>query len=478
MPIINLCQQNSWYNYGTISPNNCIINVIGYTGPSSSLVSYPLSTGSNIWYDISSYNNNVQLYSEYQFTGSEKAFGFNGSASTGGYSLSPDLSSYIRQSGNSQTQEVWIKNVYFTNTGGQGVVLSEQGIPNPNTSWYYSQIEIVGNTGYIGLWTSSGLTKLPVGLFNNQVWHHVGWRYSNTGLFSSFYDGNLVASQAITRSVPMDSGYGLYEVLSSNCPTNMGNGNYYSGLIGAYRTYNRALSPQEIAQNYRYESQFYSGRNSIRVNVVAPGEPSSWYQDVLNKIVIAMTGNWNDKSLIITQNNSSSYAGSDLSVSAYDTVLIWTDASFSNSALGTNLQNYVIAGGSLIVAVFASASLRLPNTFDYAYTPCVYPGNQTMASTGLGTYDSSDPIMKNVTTFNPGTSKYGAAGLTTQSGSTVVARYNDSNILVAKKTIGNARTVTLNFFPPSNTARSDFWNAATDGGKLLANSIVWSGKGV
>ena len=102
-----------------------------------------------------------------------------------------------------------------------------------------------------------------------------------------------------------------------------------------------------------------------------------------------------------------------------------------------------------------------------------------MSSTGLGTYTSSDPLMLGVTSFNPGSSRYGAGGLTAQAGATVVASYNDNNILVAKKTqASNARTVTLNFFPPSSTSRSDFWNASTNGGQLMCNAIMWTGKGV
>ena len=258
----------------------------------------------------------------------------------------------------------------------------------------------------------------------------------------------------------------------------MGNGNYYSGLIGGYRTYNRDLSPQEIYQNFQYESQFYGGKQTIRVNVIAPNETALWYQDVLNKIAAGMTGSWNDKSLIITQNNTSSYAGSDLTTANFDVVFIWTDSSFTNTSLGTNLQNFIISGGGLVICVFAIASLALPNTFNYTYTPIIFANNQSMASSSLGTYDSSDPLMKNVTNFNPGTSKYGAGNLNAQAGATTVAQYNDGNRLVVKKTIGTARTVALNFFPPSSVGRSDFWTSSTDGGKLMANAIVWAGRGV
>ena len=219
------------------------------------------------------------------------------------------------------------------------------------------------------------------------------------------------------------------------------------------------------------------GANTIRVNIVAPGETSSWYSDVLSKITTAMTGSYPSKTLVITQNNSNGYSGSDLNVSTYDCVFIWSDATFTSSSLGTNLNNFISSGGGLVICVFAIASVSITN-FTYTNCPVLFPGNQTMASTSLGTYTSSDPLMSGVTSFNPGSSKYGAGSLTAQPGATVVAQYNDGNSLVVKKIIGSARTVALNFFPPSSTARSDFWVATTNGNRLMCNAIVWAGKGI
>jgi hypothetical protein len=217
---------------------------------------------------------------------------------------------------------------------------------------------------------------------------------------------------------------------------------------------------------------------TIRVNIIGPSETASWYSDVITKIQTARSTWWPSTTLTITQNNNSAYAGADISRANFDVVMIWTDAGYSNTALGTALNNFVAAGGGLCVAVFAVASVSLPATFNYTNTPVVYPGNQTMSSTSLGTYTSSDPLMRGVTTFNPGSARFGAGGLTAQPGATVVAQYNDGNLLVVKKTIGSARTVGLNYFPPSSTARTDFWTASTNGGEMMCNAIVWCGYGV
>lgn len=126
--------------------------------------------------------------------------------------------------------------------------------------------------------------------------------------------------------------------------------------------------------------------DTVRVNIIAASETAAWYSDVLTKINSAKSTYYPATNLIITQNNVSSYAGSDLTTSNYNCVMIWSDGSYSNSALGTNLNNFVASGGGLVICVFAIASVALPATFLYTNTPIVYAGNQSMSSTSLGTY--------------------------------------------------------------------------------------------
>ncbi len=86
--------------------------------------------------------------------------------------------------------------------------------------------------------------------------------------------------------------------------------------------------------------------------------------------------------------------------------------------------------------------------------------------------------MANVSTFNNGTAGYGTTSFTLTSGATIVASFTDGGPLVVKRTIGTARTVALNFYAPSSTARADFWTASTHGDRLMANAILWTGKAV
>ena len=458
MPLI--FQRDSLYNYGGISPNNLVSYIATYNPIYYASTGGYFGTGSTV-YDLSPNNNNFTLNNSYAYSGGITFPGNNT------YLISGNLINYF-PSFNAQTQEVWFKNSFFSQTGS-GVILAELGQSTINTSWHYSQFEIIGNTGYIGVW-NSGLFSTPIGSFNDGTWNCVTWRYDGTGL-SGFVNGSRISRVTSARTNPSN----FYQAIGAIDGTNMGNGGYYRGQIGSYKIYNRAITDSEILQNYNYEKQFF--RRTVRVNVIGPTENASYYADIISKITAGKNSSYPEVQLTITQTNNNLYSGSDLSTSTYDCVFIFSNANYSNASLGTNLNNYVSAGGGLVICVFTLASVRLTN-FTYTNCPVAFAGNQSMSSTSLGTYTSSDPIMKGVSSFNPGSARYGAGSLALNTGATTVASYNDGNILVAKQTIGSARTVALNFFPPSSAVRSDFWNTGTDGNKLMANAIVWSGKGV
>ncbi len=83
--------------------------------------------------------------------------------------------------------------------------------------------------------------------------------------------------------------------------------------------------------------------------------------------------------------------------------------------------------------------------------------------------DPFHPIMSGVETFSDPQSFRSTGGLRT--GAVLIASWSNGNPLVALSPGFNGRIVTLNFFPPSSDARSDFWDASTDGAKLLVNSL-------
>jgi hypothetical protein len=247
MPLGLMYQRDSYYNYGTISPNNIIMHVNTYTTGS-------YTGAGTVWRDLSGYGNNMSLISTL-FTG---AIGLNGGISfngTGSYCISSnDLISYMNTSNFNQTQEVWIRNVYYNITGTQGVIIDELGAAPPTASWHAAQFEIIGNTGTISVWNGSLTNRVNLGLFTDQSWHHVAWRYESSGILSGYLDGVKKGSVNVLRT---NTTPGYYPALGYADATNMGNGNYYKGLIGAYRNYNRAITDSEILQNYNYEKNFF-----------------------------------------------------------------------------------------------------------------------------------------------------------------------------------------------------------------------------
>jgi hypothetical protein len=237
--------RDSLYNYGGISPNNLVSYIATYNPVYYVSTGGYFGTGSTV-YDLTTNKNNFTLTNAYSYSGGISLSGSNG------YIVSGNLISYF-PSFNSQTQEIWFKNAYYNETGTNGVLLNEWGVNTPDTNWYYSQMEIVGGTGYIGIYNNLGLNKLPVGRFIDGIWHCISWRYDGSVL-SGFVDGIKTATGTFSRLTPPN----LYVGIGAKNITNMGNGNYFKGLIGSYRLYNRSLTDSEILQNYNYERQFFT----------------------------------------------------------------------------------------------------------------------------------------------------------------------------------------------------------------------------
>lgn len=161
---------------------------------------------------------------------------------------------------------------------------------------------------------------------------------------------------------------------------------------------------------------------------------------------------------------------------SYDATLVWTDAfSFNSSALGNVLADYVDSGGGVVTSMFASAGLAIGGRWSTGYQ-LIAPSSQTSGASSLGaiTY-GSHPAMLGVAAFNGGTSSYRPSTGALNPGAFAIAKWADSRPLVVASTKLHNR-LDLGFFPPSSTVRADLWTAATDGGKLMANALVYTAK--
>jgi hypothetical protein len=166
----------------------------------------------------------------------------------------------------------------------------------------------------------------------------------------------------------------------------------------------------------------------------------------------------------------------------YDAVLVWTNTNLQNSvALGDVLADYVDAGGGVVLAVFVNCTTNanrylLGRWVTGNYQVLVQQGGTTSGSLQtLGTvHVPGHPIMAGVATFSGSTSSWRPTSTTLTAGSTLIAEWSDGKMLVAQHgTLPNR--VDLGFYPPSNAVNTTGWDATTDGGKLLANALLFVG---
>ncbi|OSZ79055.1 hypothetical protein CAP35_12635 [Chitinophagaceae bacterium IBVUCB1] len=166
---------------------------------------------------------------------------------------------------------------------------------------------------------------------------------------------------------------------------------------------------------------------------------------------------------------------------AYKAILTWSNYGYANnSTLGNNLASYVDGGGGLVVAVFANASISLAGNINTSAYQVLVPASQTQsAQLTMGTVLlPSHPIMQGVSTFNGGTSSFKSTSTTLAPGAYRIANWSNGDpLIMARDNVGasNAKRADLNFFPPSNTSRSDFWQANTDGARIMANALLYVG---
>lgn len=173
----------------------------------------------------------------------------------------------------------------------------------------------------------------------------------------------------------------------------------------------------------------------------------------------------------------------------YDALLVWSNDSFDDAvAMGNVLADYVDAGGGVVVAVFANTSTNAQRflqgrwqTGDYIAIPQM--GGFSEGPGNLGTVLVPDhPIMEGVTTFVTrwGTTAQGIifGGYRPNEpditpGSTKIALWNTGQTLIA--TAPNPRVVELGFHPVSSDVNGNaYWDAATDGARIMANALLFT----
>jgi len=160
-------------------------------------------------------------------------------------------------------------------------------------------------------------------------------------------------------------------------------------------------------------------------------------------------------------------------LSAYDSVLVWTNFAPQNAiALGNVLADYVDAGGGVVAAPLAqNLAVRITGRWAGEYELLSASSGLVTGSASLGAEPYSfHPVTKNVDTFSGGTSSFRLSGTALNPGAFNVVQWSDGKPLAIASTRFFNR-MDLGFYPPSSTVHADFWNAATDGAQLMANAL-------
>jgi hypothetical protein len=208
----------------------------------------------------------------------------------------------------------------------------------------------------------------------------------------------------------------------------------------------------------------------------SPGSPA-WNTDVQNKITGTGLIPQVDAFLVSGANPVPTLA----ELRRYAAVLVYSDAAFNNNtSLGNVLADYIDQGGGVALATFAfytSGGLGIQGrVVTGGYLP-FSTGTQAGATDLTLTKDLPlHPLLDGVASFDGGTASYQNSPITNAPGATLVAHWSNGQPLVSAKDTAPGRCAGLNFYPPSSDVNSSFWLASTDGARLMADALLWSGR--
>ena len=168
---------------------------------------------------------------------------------------------------------------------------------------------------------------------------------------------------------------------------------------------------------------------------------------------------------------------------AFDAVLVYGNMPYADAtALGDAMADYAAGGGGVVCSVFEvgdnlNSCMMQGRWVSGGYVLMDRPTTIDSPAT-LGTvHDPGHPIMTGVVSFNGGSSSYRPTTTSVYPGTTLVAEWSDGHPLVAVADVNGALRADVCFYPPSSDVSSDFWDASTDGARMLANALVWTAGG-
>ena len=183
-------------------------------------------SGSTTWTDVSNNGNNGTLTNGPTFnTGSGGSIVFDG---VDDYVNAPS-SLYV----DNFTLNAW---VYKTASGIQTIMA--KGNASFQLNFY---LRIAGPSGFFG--TNSNFTEITVADLTLNTWNNTVLTYDKNNL-NYFLNGVFIGQVSATNTPTLSSSNTIVGRLGDY------NGQYWTGRIASTQIYNRALSAQEVLQNY------------------------------------------------------------------------------------------------------------------------------------------------------------------------------------------------------------------------------------
>ena len=158
------------------------------------------------------------------------------------YVMSPNLRPYFKTV-NSSAQKSFTMSLWVYPTASNGVIISEHDSQTLNSSYFTSNIELIGGTIKYKVFEGTVISSSVIAL---NRWYHVAMVYNGTSV-KAYLNGILQGTQSYDRIIPPA---GQFYGIGSQTNTNMGSGAYGKFNLAQFKLYNLPLSDLDILKEY------------------------------------------------------------------------------------------------------------------------------------------------------------------------------------------------------------------------------------
>jgi len=168
----------------------------------------------------------------------------------------------------------------------------------------------------------------------------------------------------------------------------------------------------------------------------------------------------------------------------YNGIMFFSYHGFDQTSIGNMLADYVDAGGGVVFCAYANCGRgnRLGGKWAaQKYDPLTLGTTSRSPNLTLGTRTRpKHPVLDGITEFHGGEQSSHGDGIP-HDDAIPIAEWSNGRVLAVELSSTNTRAgliVGLNMYPPSSDAATGGWNAKTGGGRLMANSLYYVGRGI